>query len=160
MSEEQLKRVVRTTRRKRTLGPDARCAQCGCADLSALVRRKHGQKYRILCYECAQGQDGKRTTERHHVVGHVNDKQATVEVPGNMHRALSDRQYDWPDEVRHNLQRDPLLWLAGLLYSIRDYLHYLVEIAGHIADWLVEAACTFRTKFGDTWWTELGLSWL
>src|SRR5258706_2831829 len=56
---------------------------------------------RVLCYEDLLLQQGKATIEAHHLLGNANDP-STVGVAGNLHRALTDSQEDWPEESRRN----------------------------------------------------------
>jgi hypothetical protein len=191
MSQESLNRAVRTTRRTRTLGPDARCSRCGCADPTMLVQpppptpnstakppsspasnsatgrrstisprppASKPSKKRILCYECLLIQQGKATTEAHHLLGKANDATTTIPAPGNQHRVQSDRQREWPEEVRNNRHRDPLLELAGWCLSLKDHLACWVERLGHVATWLVRLRQALLDHFGTpTWWIPLGV---
>lgn len=75
--------------------PEACCSRCGWDDPTALVEGSEP----LLCYECYTGTGW----ELHHIAGRANNPHLVYEVPGNIHRLLSDRQYDWPAEVRHTL---------------------------------------------------------
>jgi hypothetical protein len=156
MSQEALNRAVRTTRRARSLGPDSRCVRCGCTEVTALVRRKRGGHHVILCYECAQARAVRRTIEGHHLLGKVNDS-ATIPVPGNAHRALSDLQLDRPAALRDNPDRDPLVWLAQMCEALKEHFIYWVEWLDRIAAWLLALSQRLRAQFGAAWWTLLGL---
>jgi len=157
MSQEALNRAVRTTSRARSLGPDARCARCGCTDVTALIRPKSTKgRRRILCYECTQAQDGKRTVEDHHLLGQANDE-ATIPVPGNAHCVLTDLQRDHPKALRTNPERDPLIWLAQLCHSVKDVFTYCVEWLDRIADWLLALSGGLQAQFGRAWWNALDL---
>jgi hypothetical protein len=103
-------------------------------------------------------QQGKPTTEEHHVVGKENDNTATITAPGNQHRVVSGMQLEWPAEVRHNRARDPLLDLAGMCLSLKDHLVYWVERLARIAVWLVACSQKLREHFGTPhWWIPLGI---
>jgi hypothetical protein len=104
-----------------------------------------------VCYECLSIRQGKATTEAHHPLGQANDP-ATVETLGNLHRALSDSQVDWPEEVRCNVHRNPLWWVAGLFYSLHDYLKYVVRMSRTIAELLVKAGHWAEQLGGPRWW--------
>jgi hypothetical protein len=158
MSEEAINRAVRRTRKARPLGADARCCICGCADPRVLHRR--GKK--IWCYECSSAQQGRPTIEEHHLMGKANDHEMTAGVPGNLHLPLTDAQTDWPREVRYNTERDPLLWIAGLCFSLRDIARELVGLLGAIGAFLVLASRALRQALGAQWWENLGLdaSWM
>ena len=209
MSQLEINRAVRHARRRRTLGADARCDECGSTDVVSLVkattspipatkpttstttptptprtRTKRtrttaemagepapcptGTKVtgrvaqtsappRVLCYEHLLLQQGKATVEAHHPLGKANDP-STVGALGNLHRALSDSQQDWPEEVRRNPQRNPLWWIAGILYSLHDYLHWLVDRCRQIGDLLVKAGHWAEQQGGPQWWVAAGIA--
>jgi hypothetical protein len=156
MGQEALNREVRTARRTRTLGPNAYCSHCGCVDPTALVKRTRQGKRVILCYECAQARDGKRTVEDHHLLGKASDE-VTIPVPGNAHRVLSDLQLDRSAALRDNPDRDPLIWLAQLCHALKDIFTYCVEWLDRIAEWLLALSQELRAQFGTGWWTALGV---
>ncbi len=94
--------------------------------------------------------------EAHHILGKANDP-TTVPVPGNLHRQLSDRQLDWPDELRHNPERDPLVWLAQGCQGMSDHVAWWARILAQLAAWLMELAAALRREHGGTWWASLGI---
>src|SRR5689334_13004958 len=122
MSQEAINRAGRRIRKARTLGSDAHCWKCGLADPIPL-ERKQGNGW---CYECARAQEGRPTVEEHHILGEANDA-TTIGVPGNVHRALSDAEADWPTATRYNREGDPLRWIAALLRSLRDLAQWAVD---------------------------------
>lgn len=134
-------------RRKRVLGPDARCRQCGETAIAALQRDAEG----IICYECDRARKRKRTTEDHHPLGKANDMNTTIGVPGNFHRQLSAMQADWPEAVRNNPTRDPLLWIAAVALAVRDFASVLTVYAQQIADWLVQFHAALVAQRGAAW---------
>jgi len=140
-------------RRRRVLGPDARCRQCGETAITALQRDAGG----IICYECARARKRKRTTEDHHPLGKANDMDTTVGVPGNFHRQLSAMQSDWPEAVRNNPTRDPLLWIAAVALAVRDFAGVLTVYAQQIADWLMQLHATLVAHHGAAWVSALAL---
>ncbi len=140
-------------RRRRVLGPDARCRQCGETAIAALQRDAEG----IICYECDRPRRGKRTTEDHHPLGKANDMDTTIGVPGNFHRQLSAMQADWPEVVRNNPTRDPLLWIAAVALAVRDFANVLTVYAQQIADWLMQLHATLVAHHGATWVSALAL---
>jgi hypothetical protein len=152
MSKSDLARATRATKRQRTLGAEATCEECGCDDAAALTKTDG----RVRCYECRCAEHGKATVEAHHHLGRAVDP-STVPVPGNLHRDLSDRQYDWPPEVRTNPQRDPLLWLAAACLGLRDHLGWWVAWLDRIARWLITLSKVLRETHGEQWGTALGL---
>ncbi len=157
MSEEAINRAVRRTRKARPLGPDAKCWKCGCEDPTVLHRPKNKRK--IWCYECVSLEDGKSVVEQHHLLGEANDP-TKVRTPGNLHRIVSDAQIDWPEEVRYNTERDPLLWLAALCRSLRDIGEAVVGWLDQIALFLERLAQTLRELHGPRWWEALGIGGL
>ncbi len=152
MGQAEIDKVARQVKRRRVLGEAATCAWCGWTDQTALTKSND----RVLCYECRCGEDGKATTEEHHVLGKDNDA-TTIPVPGNLHRGLSDRQLDWPAEVRRNPGRDPLLWLVGGFLSLVDHVTWWVGVAPKAAQWAVELVAALRRVHGEAWWTALGI---
>ena len=80
---------VREAQRRRRLGDHARCRRCGFPFLEALSRDRRG----VICYECQLGSGS--ALEEHHVLGRAVDGVATVKVPGNVHRMLSELQRSW-----------------------------------------------------------------
>jgi hypothetical protein len=155
VSQEAINRTTRATQRARALGPDARCWHCGSTAQASLRLKRYNRK--IWCYECLAAHQGKTTVEQHHLLGKANDPVTTVGVPGNLHRALSDAQHDWPNDVRYNTERDPLLWLAALCRSLRDIGHCVVGWLEQIAQFLEELSKTLKETHGVHWWEPLGV---
>lgn len=153
MATTDIARAARRQKRQRTLGTQAQCRECGWSDAIALTKASND----VLCYECQCRHKDKATTEEHHHLGRAVDP-ATIPVPGNIHRELSDRQYDWPHEVRTNPQRDPLLWLVAALCGLRDHLVWWTAWLDCIARWLQSLSEVLRTRHGDRWWETLGLA--
>jgi hypothetical protein len=110
-----------------------------------------------LCYECLLIQHGKSSVETHHLLGQANDP-STVDTLGNLHRALTDSQQDWPEEVRHNTHRNPLWWLAGIFYSLHDYLAWLLRTCRKIGDLLVQIGHWAEQQGGTQWWAVAGVA--
>jgi hypothetical protein len=152
MSEESINRATRRSRKARPLGPDARCWQCGYPETSGLGR--HNRK--IWCYECWAARQEKTTTEQHHLLGKANDP-TTVGVPGNLHRAISDAQHDWPNETRYNRDRDPLLWLAALFRSLHSIGRCVIDWLESFARFFEQLSRTLRHEYGARWWQTLQL---
>ncbi len=152
MSQEALNRATREAKRSRKLGPDPHCAECGWREPEALCMISH----EVRCYECVQADKGKAAIEAHHHFGAAIDA-ATVAIPGNLHRVLSDRQLDWPKELRMNPHHDPLLWLAAGARGLHDHLAWWLEHLLGIADFLVSCSTALAARIGPRWWTELGL---
>lgn len=155
MGQQDIARVGRRERKTRALGSDAACA-CGWGQPGALQR--DGET--ISCYECACAMRGQATVEAHHVLGRAVDP-VTIGVPGNMHRLLSESQREWPSAIRHNTNRDPLLWLAGAALSLQDQLTLWVSWLAEIASWLTRLGESLRQRHGEQWWDalEVGTPW-
>ncbi len=152
MSQEAINRAARRAKRTRALGPDAACEGCGWAEPTALTKAAG----RVLCYECRCSEAGRATVEDHHVMGKANDP-ATIPVPGNAHRWLSDAQLDWPPGLRQNSERDPLIWLAQGCRGLGDHLAWWAKILAAVAAWLLALAAALRREHGAAWWGELGI---
>jgi hypothetical protein len=153
MGTNDIARATRRQKRQRTLGTEAQCSRCGWPDATALT--KTGGE--MLCYECQCLSQSRATLEQHHHLGRAVDP-ATVPVPGNVHRDLSDRQYDWPAAVRTNPQRDPLLWLAAALFGLRDHLDWWTTWLERIAHWFVALSEALAARDGERWWEALELA--
>jgi hypothetical protein len=152
MSQESVNRAARTEKRKRELGDADRCARCGCADPVALVKGRRP----AVCYECRAGEAGKLTVEDHHHLGRANDP-ATVGVPGNLHRRLSEDQRDWPEDLKRNPDRDPLVWIAQGCQGMADHLAWWVGALSRASGWLVVLSAALRRVHGAAWWAALGV---
>ncbi len=152
MGQAAINRAARQAKRVRITGPDARCGQCGWRDPTALLRTDET----VLCYECRSTETGRATVEDHHILGKDNDP-ATVPVPGNLHRLLSDAQLDWNKVLRTNPDHDPLMWLAQECQGASDHVAWWARILARLALWLVELAAGLRRVHGVTWWVELGI---
>ena len=152
MGQAAINRTTRKVKRTRMLGRDARCAQCGWAEAIALTLVDD----RVLCYECQNLEYGRPPVEDHHILGRANDP-ATVPVPGNLHRQLSDRQLDWADTLKSNFERDPLVWLAQACQGLSDHVAWWARILARLAAWLVELAAALSREHGGTWWASLGI---
>lgn len=153
MGTTDIARATRRQKRQRTLGTQAQCNQCGWSDTTALTKVSGD----VLCYECQCLAQVKATVEHHHHLGRANDP-ATIPVPGNIHRELSDRQYDWPVGLRTNPHRDPLLWLAAALFGLHDHLAWWTAWVDRIARWLVAFAEALSARDGERWWEALELA--
>jgi Zn ribbon nucleic-acid-binding protein len=151
MSQEAIDKATRRARRKRTVG-GAPCQGCAWADVTALTKPEDS----VSCYECGRDRDGKPTTEAHHIQGRANDP-ATVQVPGNLHRMLSDNQIDWPIALKSNPDRDPLIWLAQACRGLYDHLAVWVTNLKCVSIWLAALSEALRRTYGPTWWTTLGI---
>ncbi len=147
------KRTLREARRRRRLGPNARCTRCGATELAALTPGPDG----LLCYECNATEHGRAPVEWHHFIGRVLDLEMVVGMPGNVHRALDDLKGCWPEEVRKNPKRNPLLIIVGYVAAVRDVAVVLAKVCQAIIDWLLRLNVVLKRCHGDSWWSKLGL---
>jgi hypothetical protein len=147
-----INREIANAQRKRRLGEDACCCQCGFDILAALQRDGEG----VICYECRCAKEGRPTMEDQHYLGRDIDPRAGGML-GNLHRVEDDGKYAWSECVRRNTARDPLLWIAGLLLSAHDFAEFVTEVTERLADWLVLCVENLRAAYGERWWETLGL---
>ena len=145
----EARQAIRSTKRRKKLGSDARCSRCGYADQSALQTS-------TLCYECAKFVRGESPIEDHHVLGESNDP-STVSVPGNPHRSISNRQLDWEIELQRGDPVDPLLVIARLLRAIRDAAQWAVDRMEDLVQFLLRLRQRLIESHGGQWWDELAL---
>jgi hypothetical protein len=78
-------------------------------------------------------------------------------MPGDMHREVDDMKYEWPECVRKNFVRDPLLIVAAIVLSVHDFAEFVRSHARRIADWLVDCVEALRLRYGERWWETLEL---
>ena len=137
----------------RRLGRNARCRVCGAPDLAALTRDAGG----IICYECAAAANGRATVEWHHPTGWNLNPDTTVGVPGNLHRVLDDMKQSWPEEVRRNVARNPLLTVVAHVLAERDWANARGDAWQQLADWLQRLNAWLAESHGEAWWDEVGI---
>jgi hypothetical protein len=76
--------------------------------------------------------------EDHHVAGRANSS-VTVRIPGNDHRELSDKQFDWRKPMLENPNRKPAITIAARVQGYIEANEYLVrELLADIPDELCE----------------------
>ncbi len=133
-----------------------RCQHCVETDPFAL----QGSHPDITCYECSARLVDRSPVERHHPAGRRNSS-ATVPIPGNEHRVLSDMQREWPERTLRNPDGSPLLTAAAAIRGWLDVLWLIVQrTVGHIPALLESLDEGLRTTYGDRWWEGLGLEGL
>ena len=146
MNDNPIRRDARHARRQRALGPNAICA-CGEVDPRCLTKTDDG----IQCYGCRSRDLGRPKTEQHHVAGRHN-LAATVPIPNNEHRILSDLQQDWPTNTFCNLDGSPLLLASA---AIRGWMDILILILERAVEWIprfLEALDAWlRASIGPDW---------
>lgn len=145
-------RLLQEARRREALGASARCERCGERLVFALLARGR----RRVCYECDAARRGKPQVEWHHPVGRHVDPDLVVGVLGNLHRALEAMKAAWPDDVRQNPTRDPLLRLAAEDLAERDYAELMLRRQRR-ADYLHHLQERLCDRFGPEWWEHLDM---
>lgn len=138
---------------QRRVGVDARCG-CGETRPEALIV---GSKP-MICAECQRREQGKPTTDHHHVAGRANCD-LTIPVPANDHRAiLSEAQRCWPKETLQNPLGSPLLAAAATIRGFADTLQYLIEKCllwpARLLEWLDSL---LAKVLGPRWWRKPGM---
>jgi len=117
MSHDPLGPSGRKYRRRRKLGPDARCIGCGIANPTLLI-------------------DAKRTLfEHHHPLGEENEPSLTVPACRNCHALLSAAQLD--DGVP--LVPQPTL-LERLIAVFQAFVSFLAALAKILLEWAVRGS--------------------
>jgi hypothetical protein len=112
---------VRRTVAARRVGENARCG-CGETETFALI---DGRKP-ATCVECDRLKRGKSIMDRHHIAGR-NNNPLTISIPANLHRLLSERQYDWPKQMLENSEGNLLIEIAGKSQGFIDLLDCLLD---------------------------------
>lgn len=64
--------------------------------------------------------------DRHHIAGE-NNSPLTISIPANLHRLLSERQYDWPRRMLENPDGDLLIEVAGMVQGFIDLMDCLLD---------------------------------
>ena len=138
---------VRAARRKRRLGPDAKCA-CGESRPEALISTSNP----VTCQKCDREKKGMTTMDNHHPAGKANSP-VTVPIPVNDHCEMSEAQRDWPKRTLENPEGSPLLAAAGCIRGFKDTVLYLLdELVIWIADMLERLDAHLQQKLGPKWW--------
>jgi hypothetical protein len=134
---------------------NGRCHRCGFPGPAGLCARDGEQ----LCYECLLLADGKAGVEQHHILGRANDdtSESVVTVPANLHRHLSACLRSWPEEIRANVTRDPLLQVAAEVRSYADFAAYTVRHFRRASDVLIAYRHWLVEQFGEEWWKKTGV---
>jgi hypothetical protein len=149
MDTNPIKTDARQARRQRVLPRDAQCA-CGETDIRCLIPSGNG----VICYACRPVGAGRSRTEQHHVAGRHN-LDATVPIPNNDHRILSDRQQDWPSRTLRNPDWSPLLQAAAAIRGWLDVLVLIIERAiGWIPGFLEALDAWLCERIGPAWTDE------
>jgi hypothetical protein len=150
-SKQQLARGIRQNRKERQLGTRSpKCVRCNETNALALTRYDKT----IICYEDLQKIKGRKVMEKHHPSGKHNDS-ATVAIPGNDHRILSDRQSDWPEDTLRNPRKSPLIKAAAAIRGWLDVMDLLVARLAWIAPFLEKVDRYLCEVINPVWWKLL-----
>ena len=151
---ENLEREIREEAAYERLGTRRpRCQHCGEANPFAL----QGSHPDLTCYECSSRRIDRSPIEGHHPAGRHNSP-ATVPIPGNDHRVLSDMQRDWPERTLRNPDGSPLLAAAAAIRGWLDILGLVVQrTVGHVPALLESLDARLRATYGDRWWEVLDM---
>lgn len=150
---EQLDRLVRTERRKRTLGSETACRLCGMGVPATLQADGRG----VICYQCANAAHHRPVIEAHHPLGRANDQDTVINTPGNLHRMLDSNKGMWPEVVRNGAATDPLLFIVAVVLWVRDSAETLIVYAQAVVDFLLLLHGALVAKYGNEWRVALGL---
>jgi hypothetical protein len=112
---------VRRAAAARRVGEDERCG-CGETETFALIEGRRP----ATCVECDRLKRGKSIMDRHHIAG-KNNNPLTISIPANLHRVLSERQYDWPKRMLENPKGNLLIETAGMLQGFIDLQDCLLD---------------------------------
>ena len=125
-SPDIVRAVVRRTRRRANIPPDARCLWCGIANPDVLA----GERRSLF--------------ERHHVAGRANDPGWTVVLCLNCHRLATIAQVDAgaPLCAPANEQERAIAALVDLASFLRESAERLLEIAHVLAGPTTEPPAT------------------
>jgi hypothetical protein len=142
----------RRDQRRRALGHmNPQCSEPGCTETDPLALA--GAHPEILCYEHDALRKGRSWLEGHHLAGQANDP-ITAEMPGNDHRAISERQNElWSRETLRNPDGSPLLmssaairgWLDVLWVVLERTITWIPGFLERLDEWLCE-------EIGPRWW--------
>lgn len=144
--------TVRKVRRTRRIPKTARCADCGID--TPVVLQRDGKQWR--CYECATIRRGERADETHHILGKDVDP-TTTDIPGNLHRFLSEEQLAMPEAIRTANPRNPLVIVIRFLCAVRDLGTAFLDFLTRGINWLARLLERLEEKFGADWAAKLDL---
>ena len=139
----------RKVRAARRVGTGARCSLCREARPQALTSRSSP----LICAECQREQQGKNTSDKHHVAGKANSP-ITIPVPVNDHCAeLSPAQQDWPKGTLENREGSPLLAAAARIRGFADTITYLMnKLLLPSAEMLEDLDRFLKERLSPLWW--------
>jgi hypothetical protein len=103
--------------------------------------------------------DGKETVQQHHLLGRANDDttESAVTVPGNLHTHLTACQREWPEPIRRNVSRDPLLVTAAEQRAYADFSRFATLQFRRRSDYLIALRAALVERYGEHWWEEFDI---
>ena len=147
---EAAKAAMRQAARARRIPKGSECATSGYSNSVGLEQSPEGPR----CYECASAARGRSTVEAHHLLPRGVSPE-TVEVPGNLHRELSERQRDTPVELIDAARTNPLAMVTLILIGLRDYIAVIVTWLTRGINFLLDLLAHLDESLGTEWWTKL-----
>jgi hypothetical protein len=144
----------RREERRRSLGQRLpHCSVPGCRETDPLALT--GIHPEILCYEHDAVRNGRDWLEDHHLAGRANDP-ATVRIPGNDHRAISERQnVTWRRETLRNPEGSPLIKAAAEIRGWLDILWLILErTVASVPTFLEALDAWLIEEIGPRWWDK------
>jgi len=143
-------RAVRHARRRRKMR-EAVCQTCGRPCRAPIEQPKEQD----LCYECQATAAGRSTIEAHHLFGEAVYPDLTTPLPGNIHREVSEMQYDWPKSVTAAAPRDPIAMLMLLGFAALDLGRAFAPHLRAALDFLLLLWKALKQKYGSRWYEVL-----
>lgn len=139
------KRKVRAIER---IGVGKVCTTCGEARPEALIPNSEP----MICARCQRIQQGRSTTDGHHVAGRANDEM-TIPVDVNDHRAvLSVAQHDWEKDLLQNPHGCPLIAGAARIRGWTETIVYVLSLAEWVVQMLIALSAFLKKQLGPKWW--------
>lgn len=147
---EAAQAAMRQAARARRVPKGTQCATCGYSNPVGLEQSPEGPR----CYECASTQRNRSTVEAHHILPRGVSPE-TVDVPGNLHRELSEKQRDTPVELIDAARTNPLAMVTLILIGLRDYIAIIVTWLTRGINFLRDLIAHLEAELGPEWWTKL-----
>jgi hypothetical protein len=142
--------AIRQAARGRRVPKGTACATCGYANPVALEETLQGWR----CYDCANAERGRSAVEAHHILPRGVAPE-TVDLPGNLHRELSEKQRETPGVLIEAARSNPLAMATIILIGLRDFIAIIVTWLSKIINFLRGLLPHLDAELGPDWWTEL-----
>jgi hypothetical protein len=92
--------------------------------------------------------------EAHHILPRGVSPE-TVDVPGNLHRELSEKQRKTPTALIEAARSNPLATVTLILIGLRDFIAVIVTWLSKIVNFLRGLLPHLDAELGPDWWTKL-----